>query len=212
MTQAPFVDHYETLQLSPNASHDLVERVYRILAKRYHPDNQTTGDIERFSEVQSAYQTLSDPERRTQYDVHYDANRSQQWQIFDQQSAGDDREQDRRIFHGILSLLYVQRRRDPQNGGMGIVTLEKMLGCPQEHLEFPIWYLKRRGLIEVINNGQLAITVDGIDKLASETLSLPANRLLNAPSGTAPASDAPAKDEEGRPAKAMLATSALQGN
>lgn len=177
-----FVDHYETLQLSSSATLEVVERVYRILAKRYHPDNQHTGDALRFSNVQAAYELLSDPPRRAQYDVQYDAQRAQQWRIFDQQSAGREREEDRRVFHGILSLLYVARRRDPKSGTLGVVTLERMLGCPQQHLEFPIWYLKKRGFIEVADNGQFGITVDGIDKLSRDELSLPVDRLLTAAS------------------------------
>jgi curved DNA-binding protein len=182
MTQVPFVDHYETLQLSPSATLEVIERVYRVLAKRYHPDNQYSGDAVRFSQVHLAYEVLSDPPRRAQYDVQYDSKRSQQWKIFDQTTAGNDREEDRRIFHGILSLLYVARRRDPRHGALGVVTLETMLGCPQQHLEFPIWYLKKRGLIELTENGQYGITVEGVDKLSDAELTLPAERLLPAPS------------------------------
>ena len=182
MSGSPFVDHYETLQVSPNATVEVIERVHRVLAKRYHPDNQHTGDAIRFSEVQLAFETLSDPERRAKYDVQHDTNRGQQWQIFDQKSAGDEREEDRRIFHGILSMLYVTRRRDPRNGGLGVVTLETMLGCPQQHLEFPLWYLKNRGLIEIQDDGQFAITVEGIDRLNGVELFMPADRLLMASS------------------------------
>jgi curved DNA-binding protein CbpA len=178
MTPA-FVDHYETLQLSPAATLEVVERVYRVLAKRYHPDNQSTGDALRFSDLHLAYETLSDPVRRAQYDVRYDALRSQQWKIFDQRSAGDEREEDRRLFHGILSLLYVARRRDPHTGTLGVITLETMLGCPQQHLEFPIWYLKKRGYLEVADDGRFGITVDGIDTLTRDELSLPLHRLLS---------------------------------
>jgi curved DNA-binding protein CbpA len=162
-----FVDRYEILQLSPNASAETIERVYRLLAKRYHPDNQDTGDADKFSAVLEAYQTLSDPVRRAAYDAAYDEQHGVQWKIFDQGSAGSDREQDRRISHGILSLLYVARRRDPRRGGLGAVHLERLLGCPQEHLEFPLWYLKQRGAIETLDTGQFAITVDGIDQLGT---------------------------------------------
>lgn len=194
-----FIDHYETLQLSPTATLEVIERVYRVLAKRYHPDNQHTGDAMRFSEVQMAYSMLSDPPRRAQYDVRYDANRGQQWEIFDQKSAGDEREEDRRLFHGILSLLYVARRRDPQSGTLGVVTLETMLGCPQQHLEFPLWYLKKRGYLEIADNGQFGITVDGVDKLSRDELSLPADRLLSASSV-----GMRAQTDESRPMHAML--------
>ena len=174
-----FVDHYETLQLSTTATLEVIERVHRILAKRYHPDNLDSGDVRRFSDIQMAYETLADPRRRAQYDVQYDAHRSQHWKIFDQVSAGDEREEDRRLFRGILTLLYAARRRDPRNGTLGVITIEAMLGCPQEHLEFPIWYLKKRAFIEVADNGQFGITVEGVDKLSTDELAVPWTRLLN---------------------------------
>ena len=190
-----FVDFYEVLQLSPNASAETVERVYRMLAKRYHPDNQDTGDAARFAEVQRAYDTLSTPSSRAAYDAKYEENRAITWKVFGQQGAGDHRSEDRRLFHAILSLLYIARRRDPHNGGLGSVTLEKLLGCPTQHLEFPVWYLKERGWIERLESGLFAITADGVDKIASEDLSLPANRLLTSriqadPSAASPEAEA----------------------
>ncbi len=178
-TMAPtFVDHYEMLQLSPSATLEVVERVYRVLAKRYHPDNPDTGDARRFSDVHAAYETLSDPVGRAAYDVQHEANRGQQWKIFDRKCAGDEREEDRRLLHGILSLLYVAKRRNPKNGGVGVVTLETLLGSPQQHLEFPLWYLKRREYIEVAEDGQYRITVDGVDKIAGDEMSASTDRLL----------------------------------
>lgn len=178
MTERPFVDHYEVLQLSPNANSETVERVYRLLAKRYHPDNQATGDPSVFAQVHESYEVLSDPHRRAEYDVRYDENRRLQWQIFDQGSAADGREQDRRVFHGILSLLYIARRRDPHAGGLGAVNLERLLGISQQDLEFSLWYMRQRGWIQVLDTGQFAITVEGIDKLGSGDLALPQDRLL----------------------------------
>ena len=178
MAEAAFIDLYEVLQLSPNASAETVERVYRMLAKRFHPDNQDTGDAVRFGEIKLAYDTLSAPELRAAYDVKYEENRAITWKVFGQENAGDHRSEDRRLFHAIMSLLYIARRRDPYNGGLGSVTMEKLLGCPTQHLEFPIWYLKQRGYIERLESGLFAITADGVDKIASDDLSLPTNRLL----------------------------------
>jgi curved DNA-binding protein CbpA len=177
----PFVDHYEVLQVSQSAEIETIERVFRLLAKRYHPDNGDSGDDQRFREVHDAYEVLVNPTRRAEYDVQYDKNKSIQWKLFEQGAALNTREDDRRIFHGILSLLYVARRRNPDSGGLGSVKLEQMLGVPREHLEFPIWYLKKRGWVETLPSGELAITVDGIDKISTEEMSFPDTRLLPEP-------------------------------
>lgn len=178
MASHPWVDHYEILQLSSSADLETIERVYRLLAKRYHPDNDVSGDAELFNQVRDAYEILSDPDARAAYDARYEQERSHQWQIFDQSSAGDDREEDQRLLHGILSLLYVARRQDPDNAGLAPLHLERMLGTPREHLKFPLWYLRKRGYVEILETGLLAITVDGVDKLGSGEMGLPASRLL----------------------------------
>ncbi len=69
---------------------------------------------------------------------------------------------------------------------MGVLTLERMLGVPNEHLQFPLWYMRQHGWIEVLDTGQLAITVEGIDKLVDRTLSLPEDHLLPDGSGRRP--------------------------
>jgi hypothetical protein len=61
---------------------------------------------------------------------------------------------------------------------MGIVELERLLGCPQEHLEFHVWYLKEKGWLVRLENGKLAISSDGIDKVVEGDLMLRKDRLL----------------------------------
>jgi DnaJ-class molecular chaperone len=69
MDQAPPAEYYEILQVSSKAEPDTIHRVYRLLAQRFHPDNQESGDSERFRLLRDAYDVLSDPEKRAQYDI-----------------------------------------------------------------------------------------------------------------------------------------------
>ena len=62
-------DYYEILQLSPKAEADTIDRVYRILAQRYHPNTPQTADLEMFLSLYEAHRLLSDHELRAQYDL-----------------------------------------------------------------------------------------------------------------------------------------------
>jgi DnaJ-class molecular chaperone len=57
-----FIDYYELLQLSSNADTDTIERVFRHLARKLHPDNKESGDTDRFLLIVEAHRILSDPE------------------------------------------------------------------------------------------------------------------------------------------------------
>jgi len=131
-----FQNYYEVLQLSQKADQDTIDRVYRLLVKRYHPDNQETGDPHKFAEVVEAHRVLSDPEARAAYDIHYDQTRNAILGILDKESNDDGFDADLRTFETILSLLYIARRREPNRGGLGTVQMEHMLDRPAEFLEF----------------------------------------------------------------------------
>ncbi len=62
-------DYYEVLGVTRDASEDDIKKAYRTLAKKYHPDVSKEPDAEtKFKEIQEAYEVLSDPAKRDQYD------------------------------------------------------------------------------------------------------------------------------------------------
>ena len=64
-------DYYEVLEVHPKASGDIIKKAYQTLARRYHPDLSTLSEAEstrRMSELNEAYQILSDPVKRQAYD------------------------------------------------------------------------------------------------------------------------------------------------
>ncbi|MBI4268677.1 molecular chaperone DnaJ [Candidatus Uhrbacteria bacterium] len=60
-------DPYQILGVSKSASADEIKKAFRKLAHQYHPDKQG-GNADKFKEINAAYQVLSDPQRRAQYD------------------------------------------------------------------------------------------------------------------------------------------------
>ena len=63
-------DHYEALGVARDATADEIKRAYRKLARQYHPDANTEDPEaeERFKEISHAYEVLSDPQKRSNYD------------------------------------------------------------------------------------------------------------------------------------------------
>jgi hypothetical protein len=49
-----------------------------------------------------------------------------------------------------------------------MVHLENVLGCPEQHLKFHIWYLRENGWVYRLENGLLAITASGVDRVLDE--------------------------------------------
>ena len=62
---------YETLGVAKNATQDEIKKAYRKLARQYHPDRNPGDESSeaKFKEVQTAYDVLSDPAKRKQYDA-----------------------------------------------------------------------------------------------------------------------------------------------
>jgi len=159
------IDYYEILQVSDSAEPETINRVYRILAQRYHPDNQETGNEARFREITEAYHVLSNPEKRAQYDATNQKRRKERWRLV---SAASDSENDFELEQVIrltvLEVLYTRRRLDAQNPGLFLRELEQLIGRPREHLEFTIWFLIQKKLINS-DDARIYLTADGAEYL-----------------------------------------------
>lgn len=65
-----YIDYYQTLGVSRDATPDAIKKAFRKLARKYHPDvNKEAGAEAKFKEVNEAYEVLSDPEKRKRYDT-----------------------------------------------------------------------------------------------------------------------------------------------
>lgn len=80
-------DHYQVLQISRDADQVLVDKAYRVLSLKYHPD--TSGESEevstrRMQRLNEAYAVLGDPVRRARYDAILPQEGSQRtgWDVF----------------------------------------------------------------------------------------------------------------------------------
>lgn len=62
-------NHYQTLNISPQATQAEIKKAYRRLAKQFHPDsNQETASHDRITRINAAYEVLGDPQSRQSYD------------------------------------------------------------------------------------------------------------------------------------------------
>jgi curved DNA-binding protein CbpA len=178
MEASNFVDYYEILEISPNANAGTIDRMFRYLAQRYHPDNKETGDRARFDAIMEAHDTLSDAVKRAQYDIQHKNHTGIRWKLAKEASDSKGIERDVDIQNKLLSVLYVKRRQSISEPGVGSLDLERMLGCPAEHLDFHIWYLKEKGWIKKTEDGMLAITVEGVDYANSTHQRAAASKML----------------------------------
>lgn len=178
MNEKDFVDYYELLQLSPNADTDTIDRIFRHLAKKTHPDSTEFPDNDRFQLIVEAHRTLADPETRAGYDAKYQDYWQRKWRIAAEARDVSAFDNDILTRERLLSLLYVQRRRNMKNPGLGELSVARLLLTPPELLEFHLWYLKAQGWVERLDSGLYAITAQGVDQVEQNRLHLMPGHLL----------------------------------
>ncbi len=100
-------DAYKTLGVARDATEDQIKKAYRSMASKHHPDKG--GDTAKFQEVQSAYETLTDPNKRHVHDNPQQYNRGPQgdntFHEFNFNTGGNP--------HDIFSQFFSQRGGNP---------------------------------------------------------------------------------------------------
>jgi len=176
------IDYYEFLQISPNADSETIHRVYKFLAARLHPDNATTGDALKFQVIKAAYDVLSDPTRRAEYDAKHKREPPQPLSTtidFMDQLEG---ELNRRM--AVLAVLYYRRRTNPSFPEVKLAEIEERMGFPRDYLDFTMWYLARKQYVTKADNATFALTADGVDFVEKERVVFPVlNGLLTSSAG-----------------------------
>lgn len=170
---AEIPDYYEFLQISPNAEAETIHRVYRFMAVRLHPDNPKTGDPEKFFLLKQAYDVLSDPKQRADYDAALNAEGSQAPPLSTTIDFMDSLEGELNRRLAVLALLYIQRRTNPHNPEVPLNEVERRMGFPRDYLDFTTWYLRSKGYITRADNSDFTLTADGVDFVESQRVNIP---------------------------------------
>lgn len=203
MDPTKFIDYYELLQVSPNADADTIQRVFRHLAKKYHPDHNAAPDEEKFRRLVEAHTVLTDPAARAGYDADYQDYWNRKWRLVSESGDSAAFNDDREMRDRMLSLFYVQRRRSMASPGLGEYEIARLLQRPVELVDFHLWYLRSKGWVERLDSGMLAISASGVDQVEQSQLKLGRERLLEAHNAVAKAPDADAAGNE-QPAPAEI--------
>jgi curved DNA-binding protein CbpA len=184
-------DYYEFLQISASAEADTIHRVYRFLAARFHPDNHDTGDAERFFLLKQAYEVLCNPERRAAYDATRQAFQPEPLSAQIDFMDNLEGELNRRL--AFLTVLYFQRRTNPNKPEVSFRDIESRLGFPRDYLVFTAWYLRTKAYITRADNSEFTITAEGVDFVETQRANIPVlEKLLTAGEGFSTAGGAAA--------------------
>lgn len=75
-------DHYRELQVSRDADPEVIDKAFRTLALKYHPDTGSTADARRMQRINAAYAVLREPASRARYDKTLPPGDPSGWDVF----------------------------------------------------------------------------------------------------------------------------------
>ena len=156
----PAKNYYEILELSSNANQDTIERMFRYLAAKHHPDSG--GDKDTFAVLLKAFEVLREPAARSAYDTTLQQEKKEKKVLVEHaREAGPDAA----VRHELLQLFYARRRHAAGSPALGSMTIEKEMDLSEEMLNFHLWFFREKGWIKREEDGGLAITATGVERV-----------------------------------------------
>src|ERR1700722_1436781 len=122
-----FQDHYAILQVDQQSVSETIQQAYAKLAQKYHSRNSVTGDAEMFETVNLAYEVLSNPERRGEFDKLHGISQEGASPKFSGLAFFDALGLDAVLRAAILCLLYDRRRARPSAPGLSMRQVDVMV-------------------------------------------------------------------------------------
>jgi curved DNA-binding protein len=160
-----FQDHYSILGVDAGAATEVIQRAYARLLEKYGPDNIDTRDDEKLAVINTAYETLSDPELRKEFDALKGVTGDVARPKFTGVEFFDGLGREVNLRSALLCVFYDRRRTKPLTPSLSMRHVENILEAPPEALNFALWYLKQRGFVGNDDRSSLVITVEGMDFL-----------------------------------------------
>lgn len=186
MSATEFVDYYDFLMVSRQADKAMLEWAVRLMLTRYGPKSPETADAEKYETTKAAYRALVDPAKREEYDQLWAKQNKQSSSDrtgkrerrptnsgaavatplekirVEFEASERDVQIQVKLRQAVASALYDVLITNPRNPERGRADIAKTIRCRIDDLEFPIWFLRERGIIKTSPAGEYAITSEGV--------------------------------------------------
>ncbi|MFM2123739.1 MAG: hypothetical protein RL328_190 [Acidobacteriota bacterium] len=152
------------LGVEHKAGTDAIQLAYARLAEKFHPITGATPDKEKFEAVGLAFEVLSDPDLRRDFDKLKGIG-GEEKPKFSGRPFFEAYGRDVNLRIALLCVLYDRRRNKPFTPALSMRHIESIVSGTSEELNFALWYLKQRDLVSQDDKSSLQITTDGMDFL-----------------------------------------------
>jgi curved DNA-binding protein CbpA len=160
-----FQDHYLVLGVEPTAEPEAIQLAYTRLAQQYHAGNPNTGDKDKFDAVNLAYEILSQPDLRGEFDKLKGIGGENSSPKFTGRPFFDSLGRENGLRAALMCVLYDRRRQKPFTPSLSVRHVENIIASTLEEMTFVLWYLKDRRWIISDDKSSLQITADGVEYL-----------------------------------------------